>query len=71
MKGDSDCLYRLFFHCCRLKHNDASAGNPDTTPAEPHPTSNTQQTKNETADVVIQHYNRKILMMGIVMPETC
>ena len=37
----------------------ASAGNPDTTPAEPHPTSNTQQTKNETANVVIQQHSRK------------
>jgi len=30
-----------------------------------------QQTKNETANVVIQQHSRKILMMGIVMAETC
>ena len=48
-----------------------AAGSPDTTPAEPHPTSNTQQTKNETANEAIQQLSRKLLMMGIVMPETC
>ena len=49
----------------------ALAINPDTTPAEPHLTSNTQQTKNETTNVVIQQHSRKLLMMGILMPETC
>jgi len=42
-----------------------AAGNWDTTPAEPHQNSNTQQTKNETAN------SRKLLKMGILMPETC
>ena len=49
----------------------ASAGNPDTTPADPHPNSNTQQTKNETANVVVQQYSHILLKMGILMPETC
>ena len=48
-----------------------SACSPDTTPAEPHLNSNTQQTKNETNNVVIQQHSRKLLMMGILMPETC
>jgi len=47
------------------------AGNPDTTPAEPHPNSNTQQTKNETANVVVQQYSRILLKMSILMTETC
>jgi len=49
----------------------ASASSPDTTPADSHPTSNTQQTKNETANVVVQQYSRIILKMGILMPEIC
>jgi len=32
---------------------EASTGSPDTTLAEPHPKSNTQQIKNETANVVV------------------
>jgi len=35
------------------------------------PNSNTQQIKNETANVVVQQYSRKVLKMGILMPETC
>jgi len=45
---------------------------PDITPAYTHLTSNLQQTKNETTNVVIKkHYSRELLMMGIVVPETC
>jgi len=42
-----------------------------TTPAEPHPNSHTQQTMNETANVVVQQYIRILLKVGILMPETC
>ena len=49
----------------------AAACNPDTTPAEPHLISNTQQTTNETTNVIIQQHTRKLLMMSILMPETC
>jgi len=49
----------------------SSASNPDTTLAEPHSNTNTQQTKNETANVVVQQYSRIILKMGILMPEKC
>jgi len=48
-----------------------SAGSPDTTPAEPHPNSNTQQSKNVTANVVVQQHSRKLLKMDLLMPETC
>jgi len=49
----------------------ALAGNPDTTPAEQHPNSNTQQSKNNTANVVVQQHSRELLKMDILMPETC
>jgi hypothetical protein len=45
-------------------------GNPDTTPAEPHSNSNTQQTKNVTANVLVQQYSRILPKMGILMHET-
>ena len=48
-----------------------SAGSPDTTLAEPHPNYNTQQSKNNTANVVVQQHSRKLLKMDILMPETC
>jgi len=49
----------------------AEAGSPDTTLAELHPNSNTQQSKNNTANVVVQQHSRKLLKMDILMPETC
>ena len=33
--------------------------------------SNTQRTENKTTDVVIHQHNRKLLMMDILMSETC
>ena len=49
----------------------SSACNTDTTPTQPHQISNAQRTENKTTDVVIQQYSRKLLMMDILMPETC
>ena len=49
----------------------ASACYTDTTPTQPHRNSNTHRTKNNTTNVVIQQYSRKLLMMDILMPETC
>jgi len=43
----------------------------DTTQTQPHQISNTQPTENKTTDVVIQQQSRKLLMMDILMPETC
>ena len=68
-----------FLVCCVLEVRCSSAGVVsglqagilDTTPAESHLTSNTQQTKNEMTNVVIQQHSCKLLMMGILMPETC
>jgi len=39
-------------------------------PAEPHPDSNTQQSKNNTANMVVQQHSRKLLKKDILMPET-
>ena len=47
------------------------ACNTDTTQNQPHQISNTQRTVNKTTDVVIQQNSRKLLMMDILMSETC
>ena len=49
----------------------ASACNTDTTQTQPHQISNTQRTEKKTTDVVIQQHSRKLLMMDILMSETC
>jgi len=49
----------------------ASAGSLDITPDEPHPNCSTHKIKNETANAVVQQHIRKLLTMGILMPETC
>ena len=49
----------------------ASACKTGTTQTQPHQVSNTQRTKNKTTDVVIQQHSRKLLMMDILMSETC
>jgi len=48
-----------------------SACNTDTSPTQPHRNSNTHRTKNITTNVVIQRNSRKLLMMDILMSETC
>jgi len=48
-----------------------SACNTDTTPTQPHRNSNTHRTKNNTTNTVIQQNSRKLLMMDILMSETC
>jgi len=49
----------------------AEACNTDTTPSQPHRNSNTRRTKNNTTNVVIQQNSRKLLMMDLLMSETC
>ena len=60
-----------WYPCCRLKRSSASACNTDTTPTQSYRNSNTHRTKNNTTNVVIQQNRRKILMMDILMSETC
>ena len=50
---------------------EASTWNTDTTPNQPHRNSNTHRTKNNTTNVAVQQNSRKILMMDILMSETC
>jgi len=45
--------------------------NTDTTPTQPHRNSNTHRTKNNMTNVVILQNSRKLLMMDILMSETC
>jgi len=49
----------------------ASACNMDITPTQPHRNTNTHRTKNKRTNVVIQQNIRKLLMMDILMSETC
>jgi len=39
--------------------------------SQPHQISNTQRTENTTTNAVIQQHSRKLLMMDILMSETC
>jgi len=48
-----------------------AAFNTDTTQTQLHQISNTHRNKNKTTDVVIQQHNRRLLMMDILMSETC
>ena len=59
-------LATLFHFLCT-----ASSCNTDTTQAQRHKISNTQQTENKTTNVVIQQHSSKPLMMDILMSETC
>jgi len=58
----------LFLVRCVL---EAEACNTDTTPTQRHWNSNTHRTKNNTTNVVIQQNSRKLLIMDILMSETC
>jgi len=49
----------------------ASACNTDSTQTQPHQISNTQRTEDKMTDVVIQQHSRKLLMMDILVSETC
>jgi len=48
-----------------------AACNTDTTPTQPYRNSNTHRTKNNTTNVVIEQNSRKLLMMDILMSDTC
>ena len=50
---------------------EASACNTGTTQTQPLQIANTHQTENKKTDVVIQQHSRQLLMMDILMSETC
>jgi len=58
-----------WYPCCRLKL--CFSLQRDTTPTQPHRNSNTHRTKNNTTNVVIQQNSGKLLIMDILMSETC
>ena len=49
----------------------AEACNAHTTPTQPHQNSSTHRTKSKTTNVAIQQNSRKLVMMDILMSETC
>ena len=61
----------MFIGPCIIAIVEAEACNTDTTQNQPHQISNTQWTENKKTDVVIQQHSRKLLMMDILMSETC
>jgi len=63
-------LLAILFHflCTVLQ---AAACNTDTTQTQAHQISNTQRTENKTTNVVIQQHSRKLLLVNILMSETC
>ena len=63
-------VYWTVHHCNRWR-SCASACNTDTTQTQPHQISNTHPIENKTTDVVIQRHSRKLLMVDILMSETC
>jgi hypothetical protein len=58
-------------HCVLELVLQASACKTNTTQNQPHESSNTQRTEKKTTDVVIQQHSRKLVMMDILMSETC
>ena len=61
----------ILFHFLCAQSRCASACKTNTTQTQPHQISNIQRTENKTTDVVIQQHSRKLLMMDILMSETC
>jgi len=63
----------ILFHflCAHVEHIRSEACNTDTTQTQRHQITNTQRTENKMIDVVIQQHSRKLLMMDILMSETC
>ena len=74
-------MFRTLIYCWRfgvvgfwvvpMLQAEAAACNTGTTQNQPHQNSNTQRTENKTTDVVIQQHSCKLLMMDILMSETC
>ena len=61
----------MFLVRCVLEFRCGWVGVVSVLQASPHRNSNTYRTKNNMTDVVIQQNSRKLLMMDILMSETC
>ena len=66
----SMCVGNSVWYPCSI-HTAGETCNMDTTPTQPHWISNTHQTKKKTTNVVIQQHSCKLMMMDILMSETC
>ena len=68
-------IIRSLWLCCWITMSvilfSASACNTDTTQTQPHQISNIQRTENKMTDMVIQQHSRKLLIMDILISETC
>ena len=68
-------LLAILFHFCMLNMFRtlicASTCNTDNTPTQPHRNSNTRRTKYNTTNLVIQQNSHKLVIMDILMSETC
>ena len=72
-------VYWTVYHCdiWRIITNKtkqwscATAASLHTKLGEPHPNFNTQQSKNNTANGLVQQHSRKLLKVDILMLETC
>ena len=70
MKDQLDVTcYFISLLTCSACFGQAVACKTNTT--QNQPSSNTQRTENKMTDVVIQQHSRKLLMMDILMSETC
>jgi len=70
--GHEKLVHLSFCTCpCDILSGTRAAGSPGTTLAESHPNSNTQQSKNNRANVVVQQHILKLLKIDILIPETC
>jgi len=64
----------LNYHIGRFVHGSLCVGDLvrlDLSSVQPHQISNTQRTENKTTDVVIQQHGYKLLIMDILISETC
>jgi len=70
--GACDCVVALPHRSsCSQFVLQAAAWKTNTTQNQTHQISNTQRTENKTTDVIMPQHSRKLLMMDILMSETC
>jgi len=69
MKNQLDVT--CYFISLIMRSTCASTCKTNTTQNQPHQISNTQRTENKTTNVVIHQHSRRLLMMDILMSETC
>jgi len=71
ISGDRNVIKKEAEKILEYKDLTIEACNTDTTQTQPHRIANAQRTENQTTDVIIQQNSRKLLMMDILISETC